>query len=478
MLGCEERTFEGGCVVARRRSTRILALALALTLLSCAAASAATQTITRTFGPIKIGGYEVRQETSLGVPTPGVDGYITDMRVNVVDKNGKPLPISRVMLHHIVFLNAGPPGRWRTDRTCGEFTLWDSVSRLPALAERFYAAGEERAEMHLPAGYGYPIERDDNWYLVWMLMNHRQLPDEAYVKYDMTVETGEPLKPVTPYWLDVNNCNVDPIYNIPGGGRPGSLNRRSAQWTIPQAGRIVAGTGHVHGGGQNLSVTEPTCQNRELARFVPTWGAPSNPFYHVRPILHEPGPINVTEMTTPTGIPLAAGSQLRLTSTYDDELPHTRVMGISIVYVSPDDTVTDPCGPLPGDVQYTGRPPGRTRAPRFTVPLTGIDERSGRAVTILAPPGRRVALKSGATVRIHGYSFSKRNISLRRGSRLRWRFDDDGAIHNVTLASGPTGFGSENLNAGTFTQRFDKPGTYRVFCALHPVAMTESIVVR
>ncbi|MDO8211919.1 hypothetical protein [Conexibacter sp. CPCC 206217] len=467
--------------MARRRSTTMLAMTL-LTLLSWALAAttaqAATQTISKTFGPIKIGGYEVRQENSIGVPTPGVDGYITDMRVNVVDKRGKPLPISRVMLHHVVFLNAGSPARPRTDKTCSQFTLWDSRSRLPALAERFYAAGEERAEMRLPAGYGYPVARDDTWFLVWMLMNHRQLPDQAYIKYDMTVETADPLQEVTPYWLDVNNCLVDPIYNIPGGGRPGALDRRSAEWTIPTAGRLVAGTGHVHGGGRDLTVTEPTCGDREIARFQPTWGQATHPFYNVRPILHEPGPINVTAMTSPTGVPLAANSKLRLTSTYDGVLPHTRVMGISVVYVAPDPTVTEPCGALPLDVSYSGRPPGRPTPPRFTVPLTGIDPDSGRAITIQAPPGRRVALRSGATVKIKGFNFSKRNIVLRRGSRLRWDFDDDGTIHNVTLASGPIGFGSENLDRGSFTQRFSKAGTYRIFCALHPVAMTESVVVR
>ncbi|HEY4281061.1 MAG TPA: hypothetical protein VGM91_22805 [Conexibacter sp.] len=461
-----------------RRLTCIVALAMALTLLCAVGASAATQTITKTYGPITIGGYEVRQSTTIDAPTPGVDGYITDMKVNVVDKRGKPLPISRIMLHHIVFLNQGDAARPRHDGTCGQFTLWDSTTTLPAFAERFYAAGEERAQMHLPPGYGYPIERDDHWYLVWMLMNHRQLPDTAYVKYTMTVQTGVDMRPVVPYWLDVANCSVDPIYNVRGGGAPGSLDRRTASWTIPTAGHVVAGTGHMHGGGESLSVTQPQCGNREVARYLPTWGGPANPFYHVHPVLHEPGPINVTSMQSPTGIPVAAGSSLALTSTYDDELPHTRVMGISIAYLSPDPSVTDSCAPLPGDISYSARPAGRTTPPVFPVPLTGIDPRTGRAVTILAPPGRRVALRSGATVDIKNFSFSRHNVSLRRGSTLRWKFDDGANIHNVTLASGPAGFGSVNRDRGTYTQRFSKPGTYRVFCALHPVAMTESVVVR
>jgi len=465
--------------VARRRSVGIiaLALALALTLLAAATASAATQTVSRTFGPIKIGGYEVKQDTTMGIPNAGVDGYVTDMTVNVVDRRGKPLPISRIMLHHVVFLNMGSPGDMRRDRTCGEFTLWNSRDTLPALAERFYAAGEERAEMHLPPGYGYRVSSRDTWFMVWMLMNHRQMPDEAYVKYTMTIEEQQ-LRPVTPYWLDVANCSVDPIYNVPGDGRAGSLHRRTAEFTMQESGRVVAGSGHVHGGGQSLSVTQPTCENREVARFLPTWGARSHPFYNVKPILHEPGPINVTTMQSPTGIPVTAGSKLALTSTYDGALPHTRVMGISVIYVSPDEAVTDPCAALPGDISYSERPAGRSTPPRFTVPLTGIDPKTGKAVTIQAPPGRRVALRSGSTVDVRGFAFSKPNIALRKGARLTWRFRDRGAIHNVTLASGPIGFGSDNLDRGTFSQRFTKKGTYRIFCALHPVAMTESVVVR
>jgi plastocyanin len=49
----------------------------------------------------------------------------------------------------------------------------------------------------------------------------------------------------------------------------------------------------------------------------------------------------------------------------------------------------------------------------------------------------------------------------------------------VTLASGPFGFSSLFLRAGrTYTQRFMRPGTYRLFCSLHPVLMHEVVDVR
>jgi plastocyanin len=234
----------------------------------------------------------------------------------------------------------------------------------------------------------------------------------------------------------------------------------------------------MHGGGKQLTLTEPTCGGRELARFDPTWGLPGHPFYHVRPVLHEPGPINMTRMETPTGIPLAAGDRITLNSAYDDALPHVRVMGISVLYIAPDPAVTQPCGAIPGDVSYTQRPPGRAVSPRFVIPLTGIDPRTGKAFTISAPPGKRIVLKSGTTIEVKGFQFGVANAKVKRGARLRWRLGDD-VPHNVTLADGPTGFGSKNLDNGrTYTQRFTRPGIYRIFCALHPVQMTETVVVR
>jgi plastocyanin len=61
---------------------------------------------------------------------------------------------------------------------------------------------------------------------------------------------------------------------------------------------------------------------------------------------------------------------------------------------------------------------------------------------------------------------------------VTWRFD--GSIdHDVTLANGPYGFSSDNLSGGkTFSITLTRPGTYKLFCALHPVQMTQVIRVR
>lgn len=449
-------------------------LTLTASLLPAAAASAETRTETFRYGPVAIGPYQVLQEDLLlGVPKPAQDGHITGMEVDVVDPDGTPVPIDRMMLHHIVFANLGEQLGQRHDGTCNTFTAFDSSTKIPALGERFYAAGEERAELRLPEGYGYPMQAEDRWGMTLMLMNHRARADSAFVEYTVTYET-EPRTAVTPYWLDVRNCLSDPVYDVPGGGRPGSTHTESMDWAVPQSGRIVAAGGHVHGGARNLTLNRQGCR---LYASRPTWGLRSHPFYNVKPVLHEPGPINMSGFTSASGFPVQRGERLRLDSNYDARRLHTRVMGIMIVFLAPGPAPpTDRCARPDDLVDHGTSEPGRRRAPLFKVPLTGLD-RKGRARTISAPRGRRVRVRSGAVIRVGDRFFSKRNVAIPRGGILKWRFASK-ELHNVTVASGPRGFSSLNLDGGRrFRAKLRKPGTYRIFCALHPVDMVQTVRV-
>jgi len=447
-------------------------------LAAAAGDSATEQRWACTWGPIEVGAYQVKQDVTFGLARPPVDGSITNMSVDITDRAGTPVPIRRLMLHHIVFINLGATLGERHDGTCNAFEMWDTKTSLPGIGERFYAAGEERAVLELPKGYGYRTNASDGWGMTWMVMNHRGVADEAYVRYEVTVDTAPDLAPAIPYWLDVRNCKADPVYDVPGGGAPGAVHTETADWTVPQAGRLVAGAGHVHGGARELVVTEPACGDRAIIRSRPAWGMADDPFYNVKPILHEPGPISMSGLLTPTGIPVAAGEKLRLSSIYDDTLPHTRVMGIMVVFLTPDASVTSACGDLPADaVEIKTTRPHRTIAPRFTVPLTGLDAR-GQAVKISRPPGRTKTLRSGATITVGDQFFRARNVKVRRGATLRWKFAKGAALHNVTVASGPRGFSSPNLDAGrVYRRKLDATGVYRIFCGLHPVTMTATVTV-
>src|SRR3954452_16804947 len=440
-----------------------------------AAGPAAAEQKTETFRyPVEVKGYQVRQEMT-PAEHPKVNGFITAMSVDIVDANGTPVPIQRLMLHHIVFAKLGEP-----NPQCPQFTGFDSAQKLPGLARPFYGAGEERNVLALPPGYGLPMKADDVWLNTWMLMNHRKTTDHAFIEWKVTYDTSPDLTPVHPYWLDVKNCNADPIFNVPGGGKPGSTYPKSYQFNMPESGHIVAAGGHMHGGAENLAISQPACGDRKIMQFDPAWGMPSHPFYHVRPILHEPGPIAVSGYLSSQGYPLAQGQPIKLTADYDNTRTHTRVMGISVIYVAPSDTPVDGCGPLPADAQrFQTELPHRTAPPKFIVPIVGIG-RDGVARDISAPPGKKVTLKNNATINVRNFFFSRPNIVVKRGTRLNWAFNGgpENVLHNVTLASGPRGFGSPNRHDGRFSVRFKTKGKYRVFCGLHPVAMTEVVNVK
>jgi len=381
------------------------------------------------------------------------------------------------MLHHAVFSNLGRRVGDRRDATCDRYTLLDSETQLPGVAERFYGIGEERLPLALPPGYGYPVKGEDQWLMTWMVMNHQPKKDRAYIEYTVTYDTAPDLQPVKPVWMDVANCSVDPVYDVPGGGRRGSTHSRSASWTVPWSGRLVGGAGHVHGGARNVSLSQPGCANRELFRSKPLWGSPRHPVYRLRPVLHEPGPLRMSGFMSSQGFPVSAGQQLQITSRYDNELPHTRVMGIMMLYLAPDQGVAPGCGAPPADLQtYAAPPERRSKPPRMRVPLTGIGP-DGRARDIRRPPGRTQSRRSGSTVSVLDFLFRPFNVSVRKGSTLRWRFPTE-ILHNVTLANGPRGFSSPNLNRGrVFQKKFEKPGTYSLFCTLHPTLMTGTVRV-
>jgi plastocyanin len=445
-----------------------------------------------------IGGYEVKQWYPAGVPTPGVSGRITHMETDVVDDvTGQQVPISRLMLHHIVFLNLN-----RQDSTCGGqgYTGFDGRKGFGNFApQRFYAAGEERAKMSMPRGYGYQTNAGDNWALVAMVMNHRSAADHALIHYEVTVDTDPSLQSVKPYWFDVRDCRADPIYNIPSvaqkakkaakkhrKGKKKHKRRATAKPTIdetrdyvfPESGRLIAGAGHVHGGAIRETLTQPDCGNRQVAESDPTWGLADHPFYNVRPVLHEPGPINMSAFRSTTGLPIHAGETIRLNSIYDDSQPHVRVMGILVAYLAPDPSITQNCGPIPDWEVLKTDQPGRAGPIRFTIPLTGLDA-NGQARTINAPPGRlqNAPSRTSTVIPVGDRFFGDPNLRIRRGSYLTWQFSGS-ELHNLTLANGPLGIGTDNLDGGrTFTQKFTRPGTYRFFCALHPTQMQERVVV-
>ena len=427
-----------------RRAIAICASALLAAVLA-PAAPAAVETLVLKSQAIPMTPYGVVQGT-VAVPSPRVDGYVVGMTVEVVDASGRVQTEHDVMLHHAVFAKVLVP-----DYTCARFYDYEGRAS-PFPAERFFGAGEEHMQLSLPEGYGYPNRGSDIWGLVYMLMNHRNVASTVHVQYRVRYVTGEPRVAVKPVWLDLVNCYADPVYTVPGTGGPGSAHARVSDFTMPESGHLVSGGGHIHGGGYRLELRNASCGNRELFTSRPSW-----PLHHPSPTMHEPGPARMTAWSHPTGIPVAAGEKLRLRSVYDNSRPHMRVMGIMIAFLAPGPVAACSTPPALADPLFDPGPP-----PRIVQPL-------------LRQP--RGAVARASTGWVADFRFQHERLSLRRGTVYRWRFVGP-RPHDVTLANGPEGLASRTLRQGTFAFRFRRPGTYNLYCSLHPTQMTQRIVVR
>jgi plastocyanin len=123
--------------------------------------------------------------------------------------------------------------------------------------------------------------------------------------------------------------------------------------------------------------------------------------------------------------------------------------------------------------------PGRTVRMRITLPagayeiecfVADHDDRGMQGLMQVRPgapqPGQSRAAGSATGVRIDGFAFAPRTISVKAGQSVTWR-NADAAEHTVTQA--PGGFSSKSMGRGDgYTRRFAKTGRYSYLCALHP----------
>ena len=72
-----------------------------------------------------------------------------------------------------------------------------------------------------PTATAIQVKGNDDWVLLWMLMNHHAADDQVYIEYKITYETERQLAPAYMVWLDIENC-----LSGPGLRRPRRRRRR------------------------------------------------------------------------------------------------------------------------------------------------------------------------------------------------------------------------------------------------------------
>ena len=291
-----------------------LVMLVPLLVTSGAPAQAATNTKTVRYGPFTIPGGTatdpgmIHNQLRFAVSRPCVDCYITSFRPDLVYPDGSRATMDTgPMLHHVVFTS-----QFRQDATC-------SGTWLGLAGERFFASGNERTAIALPAGYGYRVRWYDSWNMLVDLMNHSTTDKTVYVQVTYTYRpSSEDVQRVRPVWLDIDQCG-DSEYSIPAG-----YSDTHWDWNVNVPGRVVAMLGHVHGHGVAVEATNQSTGGALICRSEAT----ADPMD-----VH-----SVLSMSTCQDDRLAvlrAGQTVRLHSIYNSSHAADDVMGIMLGYIRP-----------------------------------------------------------------------------------------------------------------------------------------------
>lgn len=83
-----------------------------------------------------------------------------------------------------------------------------------------------------------------------------------------------------------------------------------------------------------------------------------------------------------------------------------------------------------------------------------------------APAGARLepGETASATVVVKNLKFAPKAVTVKAGQAVTWTFDDGGIPHDVKGSA----LQSPHMAKGTWTHRFDSPGTYTYICSIHP----------
>ena len=282
---------------------------------SSPAASAAVvpQKLHFEFGPVHLNpGQNLIQYSSPNIPKPSVAGWITGIKANMVFLDGTVPRSDVIMLHHAVWLNTSA-----SDLTS------------PGVPERFFATGEEKSILTLPAKYGYRYEPTDQWLLNYMLHVLVNQSFDVRVTYDLDfVPDSAPgkLRSVRPVWMDVQNGSSYPVFDAVAGtgvngkytypamaNNPYGTGKKLNEYTVPANGVLVEATGHLHSGGKYTELN--------LTRNAST-GPRTGRLFKSDAVYYEPlGPVSWDMSMTATPatwkVHVKPGDRLSIQATYD-----------------------------------------------------------------------------------------------------------------------------------------------------------------
>ena len=272
------------------------------------------------------------------LPKPCTNCFLLEFQPELVYADGTPANLDTgMMLHHAVLFSAG-----RQDPTCGPNEPFPGK-----LGQRFFASGNERTPGLFPPGFGYYVD-SGNWSGIFHVMNHSAGPKSVFfqLKVRWSPAAAGGVRPLTPIWLDMNNCRTSE-YAVPAG--PSSAHWT---WTSNLTGRIVATAGHVHDGGVRTTLTNQTT-GRHLCTSWAGWGQKA---------AYQGSIESMSGCTWDRVGTVAKGEVLDLETVYNSSKDLPDAMGIMMAFVY---ETADLAGgtPAPPDIRGETTPPPASTPP-------------------------------------------------------------------------------------------------------------------
>jgi plastocyanin len=84
-------------------------------------------------------------------------------------------------------------------------------------------------------------------------------------------------------------------------------------------------------------------------------------------------------------------------------------------------------------------------------------------------PNHPAATGKTRVVGVYTNYYDPPKLTVHVGDRIKWVWHATGlGLHDVYVDSGPEEFNSPTQAGGTFTHRFKKAGTFKLYCTEHP----------
>jgi plastocyanin len=114
-------------------------------------------------------------------------------------------------------------------------------------------------------------------------------------------------------------------------------------------------------------------------------------------------------------------------------------------------------------------------------------------VTVLALTGASAASARAPLrpkpmiVTVNDFYFAPSSVTIRKGRAVKWVWSEFNTYpHDVHLKKGPTGLKNRSsystrtsaVTDATFKKVFERPGTYRYICTIHPTEMHLTVTVK